>query len=233
MADFQFTAQPRTDMGKRRMHRLRANGFIPGNLYGAHQDPETIALERNHVITTLKKDGIFSHILSLKIGGRTEKVVLKHVQRSPRKVGILHLDFQRINTKEKIKMRVPVHFLNEEKAPGVKDGGIVSHQLKEIEIWCLPADLPEHFEVNVGTLALDDVIHLSQIKMPQGVELADDISEDYDPIVVSIHEPKVSQEDLEEEQKAAELAAAAEGAEGAEAAATEEGAKQEPEKDGD
>lgn len=209
MSNYEFNASPRDSMGKRNARRLRADGLIPASLYGAHQKPESIALDKNHVLNSIRQEGVFSHILTLKVGSKTEKVVLKNVQRNPNGPGVLHLDFQRINVKEKLNMHVPIHFLNEDKCPGVEAGGIISHVMKDIEIRCLPTDLPEFIEVDVSKLALDEALHLSQVKLPANVELLHETDEEHDPVVVSVHEPRVSQEDLEAEAKEAELAAAA------------------------
>lgn len=222
MTDYEFNASPRDSMGKRNARRLRSKGFIPASLYGARQEPENIVLDKNHVLNNIKHETVFSHILTLKVGNKTEKVVLKSVQRSPSGPGVLHLDFQRINLKEKLNMHVPIHFLNEDKCPGVEAGGIISHVMKDIEIRCLPSDLPEFIAVDLGSLALDEAIHLSQVKLPANVELLHETDENHDPVVASVHEPRVSQEDLEAEAKEAELAAAAHAESGVDEAQAEE-----------
>lgn len=224
MANFEFNASSRDSMGKRNARRLRAQGLIPASLYGAHQDPANLVLDSNHVLNSIKQEGVFSHILTLKVDNKTEKVVLKNVQRNPNGVGVLHLDFQRINAKEKLNMHVPFHFLNEDKCPGVEAGGIISHVMKDVEIRCLPTDLPEFIEIDLAKLALDESFHLSQVKLPKGVELLHETDEEHDPVVASVHEPRVSQEDLEAEAKEAELAA-----EGKET--TEEAAAEKPEEE--
>ena len=224
MANYEFNASPRDSMGKRNARRLRADGMIPASLYGAHQEPESLVLDSNHVANNIKQEGVFSHILTLQVGSKTEKVVLKNVQRNPNGPGVLHLDFQRINVKEKLNMHVPLHFLNEETCPGVEAGGVISHVMKDIEIRCLPSDLPEFIEIDLANLALDEAIHLSQVKLPANVELLHETDEEHDPVVVNVHEPRVSQEDLEAEAKEAELAAEAAAEAGEGEAATEEAA---------
>lgn len=221
MTDYEFNASPRDSMGKRNARRLRTSGLIPASLYGAHQEPENIVLDKNHVLNNIKHEAVFSHILTLKVGSKTEKVVLKNVQRNPNGPGVLHLDFQRINLKEKLNMHVPIHFLNEDKCPGVEAGGIISHVMKDIEIRCLPSDLPEFIAVDLSNLALDEAFHLSQVKLPANVELLHETDEEHDPVVASVHEPRVSQEDLEAEAKEAELAAAAHAESGVDDAASE------------
>ncbi len=207
MADFQFSAKPRESLGRHACRELRNSGFVPATVYGANEAPEAVYLAQKELQKALENDAVFSHILNLTVGTKTQKVVIKELQRDPYKPRLLHIDFQRINTKEKITMHIPVHFLNEEKSPGVKAGGVVSHQMKDIEIRCLPANLPESFEIDVSKLELDEAIHLSEITIPANVELVHPVSEEYDPAIVSVHEPRIAQEDVEAEQKEAELAA--------------------------
>lgn len=252
MAEFEFNAQPRPNTGRGPARRLRAEGFIPATIYGAKKNPEAISLRQKDVLKALQNDAIFSHILTLKVGEEKQKVIIKALQRYPAQPKLMHMDFQRINTKEKITIKVPIHFHGEEECPGVKAGGVISHIMTDLEIRCLPKDLPESFNVDVSHLEIDHAVHLSEIKLPPGVELAHiEITEESDPPVVSVHEPKVTQEDIEAEAREAALAeeAAAEAAEvaGAEAEAaeketekeegepakTEETTEEKPEKDGD
>jgi len=135
--------------------------------------------------------------LTLKMDKKNETVILKAVQRHPAKPRLLHLDFQRIRADQKLHMHIPLHFLREQESPGVKEGGIVSHAMSDVEVICLPANLPEYIEVDVSTLALNDVIHLSQLKLPKGVELAAFAHgvEDHDLPVISIHMPRIEVEE--------------------------------------
>lgn len=208
-ANFKFVGEPRSESGKAAMRRMRREERVPAIVYGAGKQPETISLAHHEVMKSLSQEAIFSHILTLKVGDQEEKVILKDLQRHLYKPRIMHMDFQRISATEKLTMRIPVHFLSEDVCPGVQDGGIISHVRSEIEIRCLPADLPEFIEVDVSGLQLDQAVHLSQLNLPQGVELATPVvDEEHDFPVVSVAIPKVSKEDLEAE--AAEAAQAAE-----------------------
>ena len=158
----------------------------------------------------LEQEAFFSHILKLNVGKKSEKVVLKDLQRHPYKASVLHIDFQRIDEKKKLSMRVPLHFINENECVGVRqDGGVIGHIMTEIEITCLPKDLPEYIEVDVADLKLGETIHLGGLKLSAGVEIYA-LLHGGDPArpVVSVHIPRVSEDDLAEE--AAELLAAEE-----------------------
>ena len=171
----------------------------------------------------LENEAVYSSILSLSIDGKAIQVVLKDLQRHPFKSRVLHADFLRINANEKLTMSVPLHFLGEDVAPGVKEGaGMISHLMTELEIKCLPANLPEYIEVDISTLQLDHALHLSDIKLPNGVELAHAIVDArHNYPVVAIQKPRA-----EEEVAATAVAAdAATPAEGATAAAPAAGAK--------
>ncbi len=181
---FEVIAEPRSDKGKGASRRLRRQGLIPGIVYGAHQEPELISLGHNELILRLEHEAFYSHLLELKVGNRVLNVVLKDLQRHPAKPFVLHADFQRVQADEKIRMTVPLHFLNAAAAKGVKlGGGVVSHNLTEIEISCLPKDLPEFIGVDLIDLDLGDIIHLSEVSLPPGVELAQAPEPDV-PVVV-------------------------------------------------
>lgn len=191
---FEFDAQARTATGKPAARRLRLEDKVPAIVYGAGKEPMPISLSHNKVIKALEHEAVYSHILTLKIDGAAESVVLKALMRHPTKPKITHMDFLRINTKEKLTMRVPLHFLNEAKAPGVKDGGILSKLITHFDISCLPADLPEYIEVDIGALAIGDSIHMSAVKLPAKVTLSHAIAdEEHDQVVVSIHEPRAEE----------------------------------------
>lgn len=182
---FQVDAQPRTDEGKGASRRLRRTGLVPAIVYGGHEEPEMISLAHNELVQHLDHEAFYSHILDLKVGEKSSKVVLKDLQRHPSKPFILHVDFQRVSAGEKIRMIVPLHFLNEETAAGVKKGGVVSHNITEVEVTCLPKDLPEFIAIDMVSMEVGDIVHLSQIPMPAGVELAH--APDPDEPVVIIH----------------------------------------------
>jgi len=189
---FEFEAQPRAAAGKPAARRLRAKeDRIPAIVYGAGKAPMPISLSHNKVQKALDHEAVYSHILTLTVGNEAEKVVLKALTRHPTKPKITHMDFLRINTKEKLTMRVPLHFLNEAKAPGIKDGGILSKLITHFDVSCLPADLPEFIAVDIAALAIGDSIHMSAVALPANVALAHPVvDEEHDQVVVSIHEAR-------------------------------------------
>jgi large subunit ribosomal protein L25 len=217
---FDLTVATRNDFGKaanRRSRRLQ--DVVPAIIYGGKEAPAPIFLSHNLVIRALENEAFFSHILTLNIDGKhKQQVIVKAIQRHPGRPRIMHMDFLRVSADVKLTMTVPLHFLNAETAPGVLEGGVVNHIMSELEIRCLPANLPEFIEVDLANLALDEIIHLSQIKLPKGVEvmaLAHGADQVHDHAVVSIHVPRVVEEPVEEVAPV----------EGAEAAAGEEGAE--------
>jgi len=214
MQSFELIAEPREDVGKGASRRLRHAGRVPGILYGSDKDVSMVSFDHDDLIQRLEYEAFFSHILTIKLGSASENVVLKDLQRHPYKHRIVHVDFQRINEKEELTMRVPLHFLNEESCPGVKTGGgVISHIMTDIEIACLPKDLPEYIEVDMGAMDVGDAIHLGELKMPAGVEILSlRHGGDAELPVVNVHLPHVEVEE-EEEEGAEELAAAEAGEE--------------------
>jgi large subunit ribosomal protein L25 len=199
MEQFEITAEARELKGKGASRRLRRTGYIPAIVYGAGQEPVNIQLEHNDVLKHTEHEAFYSHILSLKLPTGTERVVLKDMQRHPYKALVLHMDFLRVNEKEKLTMRVPLHFINEETSLGVKSGGVVSHVITELEVLCLPRDLPEYIEVDVANMNLGDTLHLSDITVPSGVEIASLLHGGDDALpVVSIQLPKGGADDAAE-----------------------------------
>ena len=194
-ANFIVNAELRTDQGKGASRRLRRTGRFPGILYGAHKEPTMISLSHNEMVRHLEDEAFYSNLLTLDLGGSQETVVLKDLQRHPAKPFIMHVDFQRIQADEKIRLHVPLHFINEAKCPGVKAGGKVSHQLTDVEITCLPKDLPEFIEVDMAEMNVGDALHLSELKLPAGVEYPSSEGEDY--IVVNIHTGHAGEEEEE------------------------------------
>lgn len=185
---FNIEAESRSDVGKGASRRLRHAGRVPAIVYGAHQDPQMVTLSHSEMIQHLEHEAFYSHILNLNIDGKGEQVILKDLQRHPAKPFIMHVDFLRVSAKEKIKTHVPVHFINEAKAPGVKKGGIASHHLTDLEVSCLPKDLPEFIEVDMVAMELGDIILMSALSLPKGVELpALATGAEHDLPVVSIH----------------------------------------------
>lgn len=169
-AQFELTAEPRSDLGKGASRRLRREGKVPAILYGSHQEPTTISLSANELSKNLKHEAFYNHILKVQLAGKTERAVLKDLQRHPFKPTVLHVDLQRVNESEQLHMQVPLHFTNEEKCIGVKmGGGSISHHIGEIEIHCLPKDLPEFIEVDMTELEIGTILHLSDLTLPEGV----------------------------------------------------------------
>jgi large subunit ribosomal protein L25 len=194
---FDVNAQSRQDAGKGASRRLRRQGLVPAVVYGARREPEMISLVHNELVQHLEHEAFYSHILDLKVGDKADKVVIKDLQRHPAKPFILHVDFQRVSADEKIRMMVPLHFLNEGSAKGVKTGGVVSRNLTEIEISCLPKDLPEYIEIDLTEMDIGDIVHLSEVRLSEGVTLAH--APDPDVPVVIVHGAQVH--DVEEEEE--------------------------------
>jgi len=228
--ELKLDAEKRADQGKGASRRLRRAKKLPAVLYGAGKDAVSIQLDEEQVLRLMREEAFFSQIIDIKLGRSKEQALLKDLQRHPFKPLVSHLDFQRIKAGEKLTTHIPIHFLNEEKAKGVKEGGVLHHDMIEVEIECLPKDIPEYLEVDVSELEIGEGIHLSQVSVPKGVEIPS-LSNDpeHDPTVVSIHAPRVTEEQLEEEaEEAAAEGAAAAGEEVGEAEEAEEG---EPEGD--
>jgi len=169
---FELEATSRADVGKGASRRLRRlENKVPAIVYGGSADPVSISLEHDPLWHQLENEAFFSSIISLKIDGKAQDVLLKDLQRHPAKNIIMHADFLRVDKNQAIVVQVPLHFINEESCVGVKmQGGRVSHQANEIEIRCLPAALPEYIEVDMDAVEVGQVVHLSDVKLPEGVE---------------------------------------------------------------
>ena len=206
---FELVAEFRDDQGKGASRRLRRDGKVPAILYGGPQDARPLSLNHTKLVQVLSDERCYSTILSIRVGEEQQAAVLKDLQRHPFKNQILHVDFQRVFEGEPIRLHVPLHFINEAACIGVKSqGGIISHLRKELEVLCLPKDLPEFIEVDVIELGLNQLIHLSEIKLPAGVQLPE-LIQGHDAPVVSVHTPRAE----EEIAPAAEAVAAVPGAE--------------------
>ena len=170
--DFDLIAETRECQGKGASRRLRRQGKVPAIIYGAGRPPRQLAFDHNKVLKQLENESFYSSILNIKVGEKSQAAIVKDIQRHPAKPLIIHMDFQRIVEDQKIKMNVPIHLLNTEDAVGVRDGGgSVSHLKTDVEVSCLPKDLPEYFEVDIIDLGLDEMLKLSAIKLPDGVEI--------------------------------------------------------------
>jgi len=167
---FTINAESRSDLGKGASRRLRRMNQIPAVIYGGGKNSVSLTINHDDVIKALENEAFYSSILNINIDGKGLKAVLKDVQRHAFKPKVLHMDFQRVNEKEKIHMHVPLHFKGEDIAPGVKAGGMVSHQLSDLEVICLAKNLPEYILVDVSMLNIGDAVHISDLSLPSGVE---------------------------------------------------------------
>jgi len=198
MENFEINAKVRTDIGKGASRRMRHAGLIPAIIYGAGKDPVSLSLSHNEITKNLSNESFYSHILTIHIDGQSEKAVLKDLQRHPYKPSILHLDLQRVSDTEKLSLRVPLHFINEDNCVGVKqDGSKISHQMTDVEISCLPKDLPEFIEVDLANVKTGEIVHLSNLTIPENVDLVSLAHGDLP--VVSVNLPRGVQEEEEEE----------------------------------
>lgn len=193
MTDFVLNARTRTDMGKgasRRLRRLAAE--VPAIIYGGDADPQPIALVHHELAHALENEAFYSHIIALQVDGKAQDVILKDLQRHPARPVILHADFLRVDRTHKLTTRVPLHFLNEDTCIGVRQqGGVIQHNLADLEIQCLPADLPEYIEVDMAGIELGQILHISDLRLPAGVESVALVhGADHDLPVVAVNKPK-------------------------------------------
>ena len=187
----EINAKERKSKGTGASRRLRHGGTTPGILYGGVKDAISLEIDTKELFMQFRHEAFHASILTLNLEGKKESVILRDFQMHPVRNNIQHIDFQRINENEKISVKVPFHFINEETAPGVKiEGGLVSHIMTEIDISCLPKDLPQYIEVDLGELAMGESIHLSEVTVPEGVELTS-LTDENDPAITSISKPKV------------------------------------------
>jgi large subunit ribosomal protein L25 len=170
--NIEFKATKRVDQGTGASRRLRRAGQLPGIIYGAHQDAEAITLDHNELYHLLRKEAFHSSVLNAVVDGKKETVILRDTQWHPYKQQVLHIDFQRVSATEKLHIKVPLHFVNSEVSPAVKLGGqMISHVITEIDVACLPKDLPEFIEVDLSKIENDQSLHVSDLKLPKGVEV--------------------------------------------------------------
>lgn len=202
--NFVVVAESRAAQGTGASRRLRREGKVPAILYGGKEEAKAISVDHNELWKHLKTEAFYSHILTLKLDGKDQQVVLKDLMRHPVKDSILHMDLQRVLADVALRMHVPLHFKNADIAPGVKTGGgIVEHHMTQVEVECLPKDLPEFIEVDLAGMNVNDAIHLSQLSIGAGVTLVQ-LKHGSDPSVVAIHMPRAV---VEEEPAAAPVAA--------------------------
>ena len=171
-AKFEVSAEPRAGKGTGASRRLRRTGKVPGVMYGAGKAPVMVAFDHNLMLRNLQQEKFHTSILTVNYDGAADQAVLRDYQMHPFKPQVLHVDLQRISATEKIHMRVPLHFVGQDVAPGVKiGGGIVSHLMTELDVTCLPHQLPEYLEVDMANVELNHSVHLSDIKLPEGVQI--------------------------------------------------------------
>jgi len=232
MATIEVNAMSRSLQGTGASRRLRGTGRVPGIIYGAEHPAQNVEFEHNGLFHQLKQEAFHASILSMTVDGKKERVLLRDVQMHPWKQLILHIDFQRVSANKKIHMKVPLHFINADIAPGVKTGGgIVSHVMNEMDIICLPDDLPEFIEVDLQTLEIGAAVHLADVKIPTGVESVQ-LTRGDNAVVATVQIPRAMVEAEPSVAAAAAEGAAAEGAAPAAGAAPAVApeAKKEPEK---
>ncbi|MBS3804711.1 MAG: 50S ribosomal protein L25/general stress protein Ctc [Oleiphilaceae bacterium] len=196
--EFVIEAFARGDQGRGASRRLRREERkIPAIIYGGKKDAVSISIWHNELKKALENEAFFSHVLTLELDGKKESVILKDLQRHPYKPLLSHADFLRVDKDHEIHVNVPLHFLNEESAPAIKlHGGVPLHQMNNVEVICLPQNLPEYIEVDMATVEMDQVVHLSDLHLPKGVRIAALLQgEDHDLPVVSIHLPRGSRAD--------------------------------------
>jgi len=193
----EFTAFPRATEGRGANRRLRRSGRAPGVVYGGSTSPQPIELDHNALMHALRNEAFHSSILTLKLDGQTQQVLLRDVQMHPFKREILHVDFQRVDANRRIHMKVPLHFINGENSPAVKlSGAIISHVATDLDVWCLPKDLPSFIEIDLSELTLNQSIHVSNLKLPAGVTAV--THGGTDPVVATAVIPKMVVEEVAE-----------------------------------
>lgn len=206
-ANFKLDASVRTDLGKGASRRLRREDKLPGIIYGGEEAPVSITLDHNKVNNSADFEAFYSHVLELNLDGKVVEVLVKDMQRHPFKPKITHIDFQRVIAGQDVHTNVPLHFVNEEKSAAVKAGGIAEHHVTEIEVTCLPKNLPEFIEVDMAGVEMGQTLHLSDLTLPAGVssvELAKN-DEAHDLAVVTVKPaPKAADAEEDGEEEASE-----------------------------
>ncbi len=233
---FQVGADPRHDQGKGASRRLRRAGKVPAVLYGGDGEPRNITLDHQQLLTLIGNEKFYSSIISVNVEAQGQPAIVRDVQMHPARNAVVHVDLQRVLENEKLKIHLPIHFKGEAVAPGVKtQGGIVSHLIQDVEVSCLPKDLPEFLELDLSGMNLNETLHLSDVPLPAGVTLPELAHRN--PVAVSVHSPRVAEPEPEAVAAVAEGAvavpatAAPAATEGAAAAKKEEPKKEEAKKE--
>lgn len=192
---FALTAELREESGKAASRRLRRAGRVPAVLYGGNTKTLALSLDHDEILHNLRNEAFHSHVLAVKVGRKSEHAILKDVHMHPFKPSVLHVDLMRVVADHALQMMVPLHFIGADISPGVKAGGVFSRNVVEIEIACLPKDLPEYIEVDVSDLDIGDAIHLSEVGLPAGVRLVHELDSEHDIPVVAIHHARVTSDE--------------------------------------
>ncbi|MGB8328313.1 MAG: 50S ribosomal protein L25/general stress protein Ctc, partial [Steroidobacteraceae bacterium] len=199
---FTVNAEFRETQGKGASRRLRHEGKVPAILYGGHLEPRALVFDQRKLLTMIDNEKFYSSIIELKVGTETQPAIVKDVQMHPARNAVVHLDLQRVLENEKIRIRLPIHFKNQASSPGVKSqGGVVSHRMSDVEVSCLPKDLPEFLELDMGNMELNDTLFLADVPLPAGVTIPE-LAQGKSSAVVSVHAPRA-----EEPEPTAEVAA--------------------------
>lgn len=189
MAKFEFTANTRSESGSAHARKLRREEKIPGIMYGSEISPQTISMSHHEMFQLLRNEEFQSSILDMNLDGTKHQVLLRNVQFHPYKSKLVHMDFQQVSDKKEIRKLVPLHFTNTNESPGIKlNGGVASHTVIEIEITCLPKDLPTHINVDMGKLEVGQSIHASELDLPSGVKLV--LSAKENPMICGVLAPR-------------------------------------------
>jgi len=196
---FELSAEIREDAGKGASRRLRRSGKVPAILYGGKKESVGLSLSHSDIMRQLDHEAFYSHVLTIKAGGKTQKAILRDVQRHPYKPSVQHLDFMRVMEDTAIRVNVPLHFINEDVSVGVKLGGIVSKTASDVEVECLPRHLPEYIDVDLASVEIGDIIHLSDIRLPEDVALTAFLHGDEQEHDLPIATINIAREQVEEE----------------------------------
>lgn len=202
MSEHKITATVRNDQGKGASRRLRRSGHVPAIIYGGKADPVNVQIEHNHMWHKSQSEWFYAAVIDLEVDGKVTKVLLRDLQRHPFKQLILHADFLRVDENQAVRVAVPLHFLNEDTSMAGKSSGVVvSHELNEVTVSCMPRDLPEFIEIDLGELELGGIVHLSDIKLPKGVEIPElKLGKEHDLAVVTAKRARVDTGDTESEE---------------------------------
>jgi large subunit ribosomal protein L25 len=196
---FELAGEARPQLGRTDARRLRRQGKVPAVMYGGGEAPQSVVLDHNALSRHMSREAFYTSIVTLKLGAKSQQVIVKDVQRHPSRPVVMHMDLLRIREDQEITLRVPIHVLNAANSKGVKEqGGVVDHLMPDVEVVCLPRYLPEYLEIDVTALELNQIYHLSDIKLPEGVELVQ-LKHGHDEPVVAVNPPRQEEVDVPKE----------------------------------